>query len=290
MVFNEKHRHLLSHPDRWKLVSSVFPPDHEPVKDKKHEQWLGDHSDKHMTKEMLLVFEGIALNSLNGLIYPATPGTVFLFDAYEEHDKSYSREIDRAEHLWFSLGPNRIYVRLLKIRKGRIEYERRILNLEKPELCNTFIHGWGGLKDSLLDEELKRKKLKSLLLLLFLEIIEQDLTGEKDEYDSAEHQTKIIRMIRQHISETSGRGLTVDKLARIAGYSKFHFLRFFKKHTGKKLHDCINEARMIKIGEMEKNGCLQKEISEELGFSCPSAFSNWYRKMEKGKPGPLNKI
>jgi AraC-like DNA-binding protein len=259
------------------------------VKDKVHEQWLKSNSDKHLTKEMLVVFEGTALNSLNGLLYPATPGTIFLFDAYEEHDKVYPREVDKAVHLWFSLGPNRIFVRLLTIRNGRIEYERKILNLEKPELCSAFIKGWGGLRDSPLDETLKKMKLKSLLLLLFLELMEQDLIGEKDEYDSVEHQTKIIQMIRQHISETSGRGLTVDKLARIAGYSKFHFLRFFKKHTGRKIHDFINAARLVKIEEMEKKGCMQKEISEELGFSCPAAFSNWYRQRKNPSSNLISK-
>jgi AraC-like DNA-binding protein len=156
--------------------------------------------------------------------------------------------------------------------------------LEKPDLCNAFIQGWNGLKNSPLDAHLRKMKLKSLLSLLFLELIEQDLIGEKSDYDSAEHQMKIIQMIRQHIAETSGRGLTVDKLARIAGYSKFHFLRFFKKHTGQKIHECINAARLIKIEEMLKRGCLQKEISWELGFSCPSAFSNWYRQ-RKNKAG-----
>jgi AraC-like DNA-binding protein len=278
MVFNDEYRRTLSCPGKWKIVSSLFPPDHSRVNSKTHGQWLKTNSDKHLTKEMLLVFEGVALNSLNRLIYPATAGTVFMFDAYEEHDKSYSKEIGKAVHLWFSLGPNRIFVRLLKIRNGRIEYERRILNLEKPELCNAFIQGWGSLKDSPLHEKLKKMKLKALLSLLFLELIEQDIIGEKDNYDSAERQTKIIQMILQHISDTAGRGLTVDKLARIAGYSKFHFLRFFKKHTGQKVHDCINAARIVKIKDMLKGGSLQKEISEELGFSCPSAFSNWYRK------------
>ncbi len=278
MVFNDEYRRILSSPGKWKIVSSLFPPDHGQVNNKTHAQWLKTNSDKHLTREMLLAFEGVALNSLNRLIYPATAGTVFMFDAYEEHDKSYSKEIGKAVHLWFSLGPNRIFVRILKISNGRIEYERRILNLEKPEVCNVFIQGWGSLKNSPLEEKLKKMKLKSLLSLLFLELIEKDIIGEKDNYDSAEHQTKIIQMIRQHISDTSGRGLTVDKLARIAGYSKFHFLRFFKKHTGQKVHDCINAARIVKIKDMLKRGCLQKEISEELGFSCPSAFSNWYRK------------
>ena len=277
LLFNEKQRRILSNPGKWQLVSSLFHPDHRPVKDKAHEQWLKNHSDSHPAKEILLAFEGNALNSLNHLIFPATPGTIFLFGAYEEHDSAYPRGIDKAVHLWLFFGPHRIIARLLSTSRWRIEYDRKMLILENAELCNAVVKGWDSLRNSPLDENLKRMKLKSLLSLLFLELIELDLSEDKVKCGDETHQMEIIRMVRQHIADTSGRGLTVDKLARIAGYSKFHFLRFFKKHTGQKIHDCINAARLIKIEDMVKRGCLQKEMSEELGFSCPSAFSNWYR-------------
>ena len=209
-------------------------------------------------------------------IFPATTGTIFLFDAYEEHDKAYPREIDKDIHLWLYFGQSQIIASLLSINRGRIEYRRKMLILENAELCNAIVQGWGALRNSPLDENLRRMKLKSMLSLLFLELIELDLAEEKSGCDGETRQVKIIRMIRQHISDTAGKGLTVEKLARIAGYSKFHFLRFFKKHTGQKIHECINASRMRKTEEMLKGGFLQKQISGELGFSCPSAFSNWY--------------
>ncbi|MCX6986236.1 MAG: hypothetical protein NT118_16025, partial [Lentisphaerae bacterium] len=61
LFFNVKQRRILSNPEKWKLVSSFFPPDHRPVKDKAHEQWLKTHSDSHPRKEILLAFEGNAL-------------------------------------------------------------------------------------------------------------------------------------------------------------------------------------------------------------------------------------
>jgi AraC-like DNA-binding protein len=255
------------------------------VKNRVHEQWLKTHSDRHPAREILLVFEGAALNSLGRRIFPATPGTIFLFDAYEEHDRAYPREMDKAVHLWLYFGQHRIIARLLSISCGRVEYRRKMLVLEDVELCDAVTKGWGGLKNSHLDANLKRIKMKSLLSLLFLGLVEVDLAGEDAECDGENHQMKIIQMVRQHISDTSGRGLTVDKLARIAGYSKFHFLRLFKKHAGQKVHDCINAARLMKIKEMLKKGCLQKEISGELGFSCPSAFSNWCRQRKSGMGG-----
>ena len=283
MIFNETHRRLLSHPEKWKLVSSIFPPDHRPVSDNTHEEWLKTNSDSHRTKEILFVLKGHTVSSLNRLIFPATVGTIFLYDSYERHDRVYPREIDNIVHLWLYFVPCRIIARLLPVNKGRIEYDRRVLILENAELYNTFIQEWGDLRNSPLDTNLRRMKLRSLLSLLFLNLIELDLVSEKAECDGKKHHAKIIRMVLQHISDTSGSGVTIDGLAKIAGYSKFHFQRFSKKHTGQKVHDCINVARLTRTEEMLRGGCLHKEISEKLGFSCPSAFSNWYRQRKNEK-------
>ena len=98
--------------------------------------------------------------------------------------------------------------------------------------------------------------------------------------DTENYQAKIISSIYNHITSTAGKDMNVAKLAKIAGYSKFHFFRIFKKHTGENVHDCINKARLKKVNKMIKNNYLYKEISEELGFSCPAAFSSWYKKQK----------
>ena len=132
------------------------------------------------------------------------------------------------------------------------------------------------MKKSILDSDLKRRKMLSLLSLLFIGMLEQDMSGNDAEAGDGNRQAKIIHAIHQHICGSSGKAMTVEKLARIAGYSKFHFFRLFRKHTGQNVHDCINASRMRKTREMLKDGFLRKQISGELGFSCPSAFSNWY--------------
>ena len=79
---------------------------------------------------------------------PAIPGTIFLFDAYEEHDREYTREIDKVVHLWFAIDPRRIFARLLTINKGRVEYERKMLIMENAGLCTAFVQGWDSLRKS----------------------------------------------------------------------------------------------------------------------------------------------
>jgi len=125
---------------------------------------------------------------------------------------------------------------------------------------------------------LKRKKLVSIISLFMVELVERDLNYGNTVGRAKTYQAQTIDMIKEHIVNTSGKSLTIDKLARIAGYSKFHFLRLFKQHSGKSIHEFINTVRVSKVKNMLTSGYSKKEIAEELGFSCASSFSYWFRK------------
>jgi transcriptional regulator GlxA family with amidase domain len=90
-----------------------------------------------------------------------------------------------------------------------------------------------------------------------------------------------MEAIRRHIQETGGVDASLDHLARVAGYSKFHFLRLFRQHTGRSVHECVNQSRLRKVEEQLADGLALKAIAVKLGFSCPAAFSRWYRAFRK---------
>ena len=90
-------------------------------------------------------------------------------------------------------------------------------------------------------------------------------------------QAQTIDTIRRHILATGGSDAALDNLARISGYSKFHFVRLFKRYTGQPAGRYINWCRIQKMEELRKQGKSWKEISSVLGFSCPSAFCRWRR-------------
>ncbi|MFA6100691.1 MAG: AraC family transcriptional regulator [Victivallaceae bacterium] len=279
-IIKESYRQQLCHPENWKLVCSLFPPDIHPIANAPHKRWLEIHPDSHPQQEILFALAGDSQNSLNQRNYPCPPDTIFLFDSYEEHDKNYPADANNIVHFWLYFIQHRIIARLVSVNNGRIELKRKDLILENGALCEVISQEWGRLKHSPLDANLKRKKLLSLLSLLFIELIEMDMAGKAIDANSENHQEKTIRAICQHIINTSGKGLTIEKLARIAGYSKFHFLRVFKKRTGQSIHDYINVARLQKVETMLAGNFLLKEISEELGFSSPTAFSHWYRQQK----------
>lgn len=272
-----KQKQIFCSSEKWNLVSSLFQSDIASRENLSHIRWLKKNTDRHSIKEILMILEGKSLSSLNGLVYQASPGTIFLFDSYEEHDRLYPPTTKYLTHLWICFLKTRAIVRILHINGGKIDNTRKQeLILKDTGICNLFEREWACMKDSNFDADLKRRKMLSLLFLLFTEIIEHGMSGKTDLSGDGKHQDNVIRAINQHISSTSGKAMTVEKLARIAGYSKFHFFRLFKKHSGQNVHDCINATRLKKTEEMLKNGFFRKQISDELGFSCPAAFSNWY--------------
>lgn len=278
--FDSSDHELLTNSEKWKIICSGLPVESPESNNHAHKKWMKSNSDSHAQREILLALKGKTICSLNGKCYETVPGTLFLFNNFEKHDNGYSPETNSIKHLWLSLLGRKIIVRILEVTDLKTKFYRHEYIIEKEHLFLAIHHAWNKLTNKQISEELKRKGLISAISLTFLEIAEQDmlvhmLTPTKN------YQAEIMTTIEEHIKETAGNGLTIDRLAKVAGFSKFHFLRLFKQNTGQRVHAYINEVRIKKVNEMLKKGHLKKEISEELGFSCPAAFANWYRKNGK---------
>lgn len=278
--FDEADIETLTNSDSWCLVCSALPSELEEANDHTHKKWMKSNTDSHAQREIMLVLEGQTTCSLSGKCYKTAPGTILMFDNFEKHDNGYTPEANSIKHLWLSLIGRKIIVRILDINNSKVQFYQHEYIIEKEHLFLTIQHAWNKLNNSEIPDNLKRKGLIAALSLIFLEIAEQDIL-ENILAPTKNYRATIITTIEEHIKETAGKGLTIDRLAQIAGFSKFHFLRLFKQNTGQRVHAYINEVRIKKVNEMLKEGFLKKEISDELGFSCPAAFANWYRKNVK---------
>jgi AraC-like DNA-binding protein len=275
--FDDYDHELLTNSDKWNVVCTGLPTEVEEINDHDHLKWMKTNTDSHAQREILLVLKGETNCSLNGKCYATIPGTMLLFNNFEKHDNSYPPETNNLEHLWLSLIGRKIILRTLKINDHKQKNYGHEYIIEKEHLFLTIEDSWNKVTNPKLTDQFKRKSLISALSLIFLEIAEQDIL----EYilaSTKNYQATIITTIEEHIKETAGKGLTINRLARIAGYSKFHFLRIFKQNTGLRVHAYINKVRIKKVNEMLEQGYMKKEISDKLGFSCSAAFANWYRK------------
>ena len=125
----------------------------------------------------------------------------------------------------------------------------------------------------------KHAKLLAVLSPVFLRIAEQGF-AKAVEKPAQSFQSQIIRSIQGHIAETAGRGVPLAEAARLAGYSKFHFLRLFRKETGQTFLEYVNLCRLNRVQTMLRNRQTKTAIAETLGFSHPSALLRWMKAMK----------
>ncbi len=280
-LFPFEYLDFFRRPDRWKIVSSLFGSDHEPMEAPEREAWSNTHRDCHPSREIMIALEGESVHCLDDCLYPCSPGTVFLFNRFEFHDMGYAEDADKLIHLWLYLSNEAAFARLLRVERGRMNFMRPPMVCPRPisRLLNSI---WDAVERSNDDRDLRRIKLLGAIQIASIQMLERP-GGKQEKKFNLDHQEKVIQIIVGHIEETSGKGLTIENLARLAGYSKFHFLRLFRKYTGQTVHAYINGAKIDKAAEMIHTGHLKKEIADELGFSCPAALSNWMkRQREKG--------
>ncbi len=277
-IFDKASLRIMLDSNCWKIACSQLPIGTPQLSTEQHDKWLKKNVDKHPNREILLALKGNSLNSLNGTSYLCSPGSLFLFDKFEAHDHAYSSMNENIDHLWLHLIEGKIVARIASIRNNRLDYSGHDLIIENNNLVSLMVELWDSLKNSTFSDDLKRKKLVSIISLFMVELVERDLNYGNTVGRAKTYQAQTIDMIKEHIVNTSGKSLTIDKLARIAGYSKFHFLRLFKQHSGKSIHEFINTVRVSKVKNMLTSGYSKKEIAEELGFSCASSFSYWFRK------------
>lgn len=85
---------------------------------------------------------------------------------------------------------------------------------------------------------------------------------------------KAIRYIRENLSED----ITVDRLATLAGFSKYYFLREFKRVTSYTVVTYVNLARIERSKELLAQGDMTvSEIAAACGYNNLSYFSKTFR-------------
>ena len=170
--------------------------------------------------------------------------------------------------------------RLLICRQGRIRVRGNIHCLIDLDHAGLWRQGTSAAFRAGLPAELIRLRLLAALAEVVAALVEE---GYRDTAGDPQHrfQREKIKAICRYIRKTGGADASLDHLAQVAGYSKFHFLRLFRQYKGQSVHEYVNQSRLRKVEALLAGGLALKAIAAELGFSCPAAFSRWYRPFRK---------
>lgn len=97
----------------------------------------------------------------------------------------------------------------------------------------------------------------------------------------------VLSYIREHLNEK----LEVTDMARLAGYSKYHFIPFFSEAVG---CPCLQYIHMLRIQQAKKllkdTDMGVNQISEESGFESVSYFIQIFKRSENCTPGRYRKM
>jgi AraC family transcriptional regulator len=97
---------------------------------------------------------------------------------------------------------------------------------------------------------------------------------------------KSLYYIETHLDEP----FDLDDLAKIAGYSKYHFSRIFKLHVGESIIEYITRLKLEKaqLKVMHKN--LIIDVALDVGFETPNGFNKAFKKIFGTSPTEYKKI
>ena len=274
-LFDDTSLGVILAPAQWQIISSLFEEDVDFCHNPTHLQWMRTHTERHPAREVMLVLKGSGVYGYNGKAYPSRPGMVFLFNSYESHDNYYPPNCPEMLHLWMYLIEHDVVARVLHAKEGKIKDVGSPFVLSEAPTAGLLNATWNELAEpSTLPLAFRRAKLLAALSALTMRITEWGF-GKTEGHSESHFQKQVIETIRRHVAQTAGRDVPLSEAARLSGYSKFHFLRLFKKETGQTFHDFVNGCRLQKVSAMLHEGRSKTEISEALGFSHPSTFLRW---------------
>lgn len=278
---------VLADPSRWRFVASGLPWEVQPCTSNAHTAWARRHAHAHSHREILVVLSGKGYQSHSGRSFPVRSGAVFLYDANEPHDYRYPPSRSPVTHLWLYFMHHECGGSLMRVSKDRRQDRHawqkwgplRDLGLPStdplfPSKPGAPAPTEGGNEEATVAV---RARCAGALGLLVNSLIEAGFDPPPEKGEEENFQADIVHTMQRHIQETHGRDCRLETLARVAGYSKFHFSRLFQEHTGTTLQECVNRARTLGFEEMKGKGLPLKTISAELGFRHPSALCRWRR-------------
>jgi AraC-like DNA-binding protein len=91
--------------------------------------------------------------------------------------------------------------------------------------------------------------------------------------------TKQIVQSKLYIDKHFSEHINLDKIARKALVSKFHFIRVFKKYYGRTPNQYMQEVRIDKAKKLLQKGSSIDEVCNAIGFASKTSFISLFKRM-----------
>lgn len=283
---------VLLRPERWVWVCPGIETAAKVVHHTEHERWMQKHVDRHSHREVMIVLSGTHFYGVEGRLYQAAPGTVFLFDRGVSHDSWYSRWQPDCDDLWFFLGLERSVGAVENVcRGGRLVGQGGRRGGAQP--WYEPLHGpmvesvhvcWDDFAAGSDSRAMDWLRLKSALTTMILTMALRRRESAADRRLSDEHAGEVIEHVKKYICEHLQDELRLSMLAQLAGYAPFYFHRLFRRFAGMTLHGYVRYVRIERSRHLLQEGRAVQVVAEEVGFRSAASFSRFFREMAGTAP------
>jgi len=284
---DEEEKRTLASPHLWKWIGSCFPERVAPFQRHRHRDWLLDPAHCHTPPQRELCFNlnGSTVVSFRNEVYPTRPGTILLFDHYESHGGLELPPFVRScRFFWIHL-PTR---NQMSTNIFSVDAAGNPNDLSLKVRSDSFVHLiYDAWTNCVADphSSLNRTLLQSVLTTAFLEGLGRPSRQPADEVEKS-----VIAYIETYIDSHLGESLTLNRLAKLAGYNPFSFHRLFKKHQKITLHRFIMERRVTQARKLLLQGMSVESVAESVGLSSSAVFSRFFKTRAELSPSSWRKL
>lgn len=263
--------------------------------------WLNDEPDEyamhwHPAIEMVIPLENTYTVIAGQDTYELEPGDIFIIPGGELH------------HLIApATGRRLIYLVELEPLSGIRGFSYLTSFLSQPVLinkngCRPIYKEEATLiaelcRDYFSNDSLRDMMLYSHLLAFFVNYVRyrisvEDMTGSNSVSEARQKDlTEKFNTVFDYLDEHYAEDITLEKIADVAGFSKFHFSRLFKQCSGYNFYDYVCYRR-IKAAEtlLLKPGNSITEVALQSGFSSLSTFNRTFKKVKGCTPSEYRNL
>ncbi|MGI6031017.1 MAG: helix-turn-helix domain-containing protein [Eubacteriales bacterium] len=226
---------------------------------------------------LLFTLSGEGRLTYGGRSYALRAGQMFFIDCAKLH--VYTTQQAPWEFLWVQCGGVEGYYRYLTRFTGSVF---AIENQGAVRACMMELLEKAEVQGPLYEVESSEMLVRLCCMLL------RDWQGEKEGQESVAHQPVLGTM--RLLEECCEKKWSVQELAQMAGYSKFHFIRTFKKVCGHTPGEYLLRCRVARSKELLRDtGASVEEVAEQVGFHSASQFIRVFRTYEGVTPHQYRK-
>lgn len=148
---------------------------------------------------------------------------------------------------------------------------------------------------------IKEYEEKNIGYKMFLKARLYDLTGiliryinkdsENINFDKHKERLEKLENVIEYVEKNYVNSIGLEEIANIAGFSKFHFTRFFKENAGMTFVDYLNNFR-ISMAEwtLINEECSITEVAFKTGFNSVKTFNRVFKKLKGCSPKEYRKV